>query len=137
MRGYAILTNRKRSLIALIHSIVFALIALRSAAGASTANPIWIANSPFTPSIAILMIYVVVAGVLIQLARMCRSATERLYFAFCASSATLGLLRTIFGDQNLPAVRYFRLLMLLCAVAIGIVILRTHSKVTLAPDSPA
>jgi peptidoglycan/LPS O-acetylase OafA/YrhL len=135
MRTYAILTNRKRSIIALVHSVVFALIALRSAAAATSASPIWIANSPVIASVALLTIYVVVAGVLVQLARMCRSAREKLYFAFCASSAALGLLRTIFGDQNLPAVRYFRVLMLLCAVGVGIVIVRSHSRVSLMTDS--
>lgn len=81
------------------------------------------------------MIYIVVSSVLIQLIRMSRGAREKLYFAFCASSASLGLLRTILGDQNLPAGQYLRLLMLLCAVLTGIVILRSHPKMAPALEN--
>lgn len=134
MSRYAILTNRKRAIIALLHSIIFALIALRSITSASTVNPIWL-NSSELSSVAILMIYIVVSSVLIQLIRMSRGAREKLYFAFCASSASLGLLRTILGDQNLPAGQYLRLLMLLCAVLTGIVILRSHPKMAPALEN--
>jgi hypothetical protein len=125
---YAILTNRKRAIIALVHSIVFGLIALRSLATSSSVGPIWLTNSAGFRPIALLMIYLVVSSVLILLVRMSRGAKEKLYFAFCASSASLGLLRTIVGDQNLPASQYFRVLALLCAVLTGIVILRSHAK---------
>lgn len=135
MSRYAILTNRKRAIIALLHSIVFALIALFGIARASVVGPIWLSSSARLPSVAILAIYVVVSSVLIQLVRISRGAREKLYFAFCASSASLGLLRTILGDQNLPASQYFRLLMLICAVLTGIVILRSHAK--MAPVSDA
>jgi len=130
MSRYAILTNRKRAIIALLHSMVFALIALRSITTASAVNPIWLRSSARLSSAAILTIYIVVSSVLIQFVRISRGAREKLYFAFCASSASLGLLRTILGDQNLPASQYFRLLMLLCAVLTGIVILRSHAKIT-------
>jgi hypothetical protein len=132
---YAILTNRKRAIIALLHSVIFALIALRSITSASAVNPIWLNNSARLSSVAILTIYLVVSSVLIQLVRVSRGAREKLYFAFCASSASLGLLRTILGDQNLPASQYFRLLMLLCAVLTGIIILRSHEKMTPALES--
>jgi len=135
MSKYAILTNRKRAIIALLHSIVFALIALRGVTSASAVNPIWLDSSARLPSVAILTIYLVVSSVLIQLVRVSRGAREKLYFAFCASSASLGLLRTILGDQNLPASQYFRLLMLLCAVLTGIVILRSHAKMAPAVES--
>lgn len=128
MQDYAILTNRKRAVIALIHSIAFALIAARSAAATTSVHPIWISDSAPFSSFAILTIYIVVSSVLIQLARVSRIAREKLYFAFCASSASLGLLRTIFGDHNLPSVRFLRLGMLLCALGIGVVIVRSHSR---------
>jgi len=130
MSIYAILTNRKRVIIALLHSIVFALIALRGVASASAVDPIWSNNSARFASIAILMIYLVVSSILIQLVRMSRGAREKVYFAFCAGSASVGLLRSILGDQNLPASQYLRLLMLLCAVFTGIAILRSHAKMT-------
>jgi hypothetical protein len=134
MSSYAILTNRRRSIIALIHSIVFALIALRSIAAAGV-SPIWLKSSALLSSLLLLTIYVVVSSVLIQLVRMSRSAREKLYFGFCASSASLGLLRNVVGDHNLPAGQYLRLLMLLCAVLTGIFILRSHAKMSPVSES--
>jgi hypothetical protein len=135
MSSYAILTNRRRSIIALIHSVVFALIALRSIAGAASVRPIWLNDSALVSSLLVLTIYVVVSSVLIQLVRMSRSAREKLYFGFCASSASLGLLRNVVGDHNLPAGQYLRLLMLLCAVLTGIAILRSHPRVIPVAES--
>ena len=132
---YAILTNQRRAIIALIHSLVFALIALCSIASASTVDPIWLNNSAGLRSIALLMVYVVVSSVLILLVGISRNAKEKLYFAFCASSASLGLLRTVVGDHNLPASQYFRMLTLLCAVLTGIVILRSHPKISPVVES--
>ena len=134
---YAILTNRKRAIIALVHSIVFGLIALRGIVNSSTVDPIWMNDSAGLRSVALLMIYLVVSSVLILLVRVSRSAKEKLYFAFCASSATMGLIRSIVGDQNLPASQYFRVLALLCAVLTGIVILRSHVKIVpvIEPDA--
>ena len=108
---------------------MFALIALRSVAYAAQVSPIWLANASISP-MATLTIYFIVSSVLIQLAKISRSASEKLYFGFCASSATLGLLRNIVGDQNLPAAQYLRLLLLLCAVLTGIAIVRSHSRAT-------
>jgi hypothetical protein len=135
MRSYAILTNRRRAIIALLHSIFFALIALRSITSTTAINPIWLNKSAQLSSVLMLTIYLVVASILIQLVRVSRAIREKLYFGFCASSASLGSLRTIFGDHNVPAGQYLRLLMLLCAVVVGIVILRSHSKMTLAAES--
>ena len=134
MTSYAILTNRKRSIIALVHSIVFAGIALRSVAVATHVHPIWV-NPSNVASLLILVIYVAVSSILIKLTRVSRSSRERLYFGFCATSATLGLFRTIMGDQNLPAGQYLRVLMLLCAVITGVIIVRSHSSLALAPET--
>jgi len=123
MKPYVILTNRKRSIIALIHSVVFASIALVSILRAAEVAPIWIKTTTSSRAIT-LIIYLIVSSVLIVLFRVSRPAIEKLYFAFCASSASLGLLRNIIGDQNVPPVRYFRFLMLLCAVLTGVIILR-------------
>ena len=123
MKPYVILTNPKRSIIALIHSVVFASIALVSILRAAEVAPIWIKTTTSSRAIT-LIIYLIVSSVLIVLFRVSRPAIEKLYFAFCASSASLGLLRNIIGDQNVPPVRYFRFLMLLCAVLTGVIILR-------------
>jgi hypothetical protein len=127
MKHYAILTNRKRSIIALIHSVVFASIALVSILRAAQVAPIWLKVSA-TSTVITLIIYLIVSSVLIVLFRVSRPAIEKLYFAFCATSASLGLLRNLIGDQNIPPARYFRFLMLLCAVLTGVVILRHHSR---------
>lgn len=127
MKRYAILTNRKRSIIALIHSVVFALIALVGIVRAAEVAPIWLKTSG-TSAVVTLIIYLIVSSVLIVLFRVSRPTIEKLYFAFCASSASLGLLRNIVGDENMPPARYFRFGMLLCAVLTGFVILRHHSR---------
>jgi len=127
MKHYAILTNRKRSIIALIHSVVFALIALASVLRSTNVTPIWLKTAGTSTAIT-LIIYLIVSFVLIVLFRVSRPAIEKLYFAFCATSASLGLLRNIIGDQNVPPARYFRFLMLLCAVLTGVIILRHHSR---------
>jgi len=69
-----------------------------------------------------------VASILSWLVSISRCAKERLYFALCASSATFGLLRTIFGDVNLPAAQYLRVAMLTSAVAVGAWILRSITR---------
>jgi len=129
MHPYAILTNRKRSIIALIHSIIFASIAFASILRAARVAPIWNRNPSSTSAVIALTIYLLVSSVLLLLFRVSRSTVEKLYFGFCASSASVGLVRNIVGDENLPTGQYFRLLMLLCAVLTGLVILRHHSRV--------
>jgi hypothetical protein len=134
--SFVILTNRKRAVVALAHSIVFLLIALRSLALGKSLTPIWLHQSDMQASLWILLIYVIVTSVLIQLARVSGTARERLYFLFCASSASIGTLRTIVGDPAPHLGLLLRVVMLLCAVATGIIIVRVHS-ITLAPESPS
>ena len=134
MNDFAIITNRKRAAIALAHSIIFLLIALRGLASAAIASPIWLKSSGLLASGLILLMYVTVASVLIQLVRISGCAREKLYFGFCASSATLGLLRAVFGDSGLHPGQYLKVIMLICAVATGISILRGHSRVSLVAD---
>jgi hypothetical protein len=136
MNSYAILTNRKRTIIALIHSLVFALIAFASVLRAAQVAPIWLRDSSSNSATITLMIYLIVSSVLVQLVRVSRSFLEKLYFAFCASSAGVGLFRNLVGDHNLPAGRYFRLAMLLCAVLTGLIILRRHSRVLAVAENP-
>jgi|SRR5579871_4021820 hypothetical protein len=124
MQGYGILTNRKRAIVALVHSIVFLLIALRSLAVGATLTPIWTKTALAGP-IAILCIYLIVSSVLIWLVSISRGAKEKLYFGFCATSATLGLLRSALGDPG-PGL-YLRAAMLICAVTTGVIIVRGHA----------
>jgi hypothetical protein len=68
-----------------------------------------------------------VASILAWLVSLARCAKERVYFALCASSATFGLLRAIFGDTSLPAAQYLRVIMLTSAVVVGAWIFRSFS----------
>ena len=137
MQEFAIITNRKRAKIALIHSVIFLVIAMRGAASASVVSPILGGRPVPVPTIVLFAIYLIVSSVLIVLARISRCARERLYFVFCATSATIGLLRYLVGDPTVHVSLYLRVLMLTCAVFTGIVILRGHSPVRVAIQSEA
>lgn len=126
MAEFAILTNRKRALIALAHSIVFLGIAFH---GFLSPRSALVLRAPGAVSGMILFaIYLIVASILAWLVSISRCAVERLYFVLCTSSATFGLLRTIFGDAALPAAQYLRVLMLSSAVVVGVWIFRSFSQ---------
>jgi hypothetical protein len=126
MNEFGILTNRKRVLIALIHSVVFLGIAVRGFT--SPKAGILLAGFVATSDLMLIAIYLVVASILVWLVGVSRGAKERVYFVLCASSATFGLLRTIFGDAALPAAQYMRVIMLTSAVLLGTWILRSFSR---------
>jgi hypothetical protein len=126
MDDFAILTNRKRALIALAHSIVFLAIAVR---GFASPRPPLGQGSGLVPGAVLLVIYLTVGSILAWLTRLARCAKERTYFALCTCSAAFGFLRTLFGDAALPAAQYLRVAMLLSAVLTGLWILRSLSRV--------
>jgi len=126
MADFAILTNRKRAVIALVHSLVFLGIAVHGFASPRTALAL---HAPGAVSSMILVgIYLIVASILGWLVGISRCAAERLYFALCTSSATFGLLRAIFGDAVLPVAQYGRVVMLTSAVVVGVWIFRSLSR---------
>lgn len=135
MEDYAVLNNRKRAVIALVHSVFFLLIAVRGAATASTTRPIWLAGDALPSSVAMMLIYLIVSSILLILVGMSGCARERLYFGFCACSASVGFLRAVFGDPNVPAGQYVRVAMLLCAVVTGTVIMREHARSVVPVES--
>ncbi len=125
---YVILTNRKRAFIALIHSVVFLLIATKSVIRPASVGPIYLLQgSEFKTSIVFISIYVIVTAILFQLARMSRKI-ERLYFGLCATSAGFGLLRYSLGDPNIHIAVYVRVLALLVAVGVGTLIWAGHPR---------
>lgn len=125
MEGFGVLTNRKRTLIALIHSLVFLGVALHGFAAPKAG----ILNGLVaTSDLVLIAIYVIVASILTWLVCISACLRERAYFLFCACSATSGLLRTVFGDSTLPPAQYLRVLMLSSAVVLGIWILRSYSR---------
>ena len=125
MNAFAILTNRKRALIALIHSLVFLGVALHGFAAPKAGI---LHGAAPASDFVLAMVYLTVAAVLGWLAGISRCAAERLYFILCAASATSGLLRTAFGDAALPAAQYLRVLMLSSAILVGSWIFRAFSR---------
>lgn len=126
MNEFAILSNRKRALIALIHSVVFLGIAMHGFA--SPKMGILVPGVTPASDIALIVIYLVVASILAWLVSISGCARERIYFALCAGSATFGLLRTTFGDPALPASQYMRVILLTSAVVLGTWIFRSFSR---------
>ena len=132
MDRFAILNSRKRAIIALIHSVFFLGVAAVQLA-ISHALPLSIRGEKATAGLVLLVIYLIVTTVLLILLRFSACARERLYFAFCAASAGFGLVRIVLGDPVLHA-NVLRVLLLLCAVAVGGGILRSHSALTAAAE---
>jgi hypothetical protein len=124
MNQFGVLTNRKRALIALIHSIFFLGIAIHG----FSAPKGGILHSGPGGDFALVIIYLVVASILVWLVGISRVGIERAYFTLCACSASFGLLRTVFGDSSLPAAQYMRVILLSFAIAVGGFIVRTFSR---------
>jgi hypothetical protein len=115
VRGCRILNTRKRVVVALVHTVVFLGVAILgfffSVAPLRPASP---------PSAWIMVaVYTVVSAVLWWLTNISRASVERMYFAFCATSASFGLLRQLLGEPSMHASVYVRVAMLTCAVATG------------------
>ena len=124
MHSFSILNSRKRAIIALVHTIIFLCVAALQTA-LSHAKAFSLHDDKVAGGIVLLAIYTIVTTVLLILLKMASHASERLYFALCATSAALGLLRILLGDPALHA-GVLRVLLLSCAVAVGTVILRLH-----------
>jgi len=125
MDRFAIINNRKRAIIALIHSVFFLGVAAVQLA-ISRALPFSARGTGARAAMILLGVYVVVTTVLLVLLWFSRCTRERLYFALCAGSAGFGLVRIWLGDPVLHA-NILRVLLLSCAVVVGTGILRTHS----------
>jgi hypothetical protein len=124
MARFVILTNRKRAIIALVHTVFFFLLAVVT--GLTVVRPLR-GGAPASAWI-IAAIYVAVSGVLLVLTGLSGSGRERLYFGLCAGSAVFGLFRQLLGDSQLHVAVYLRVLMLGGAVVLGFVILNGHSR---------
>ncbi len=97
MDRFAIINNRKRAIIALIHSVFFLGVAGVQLA-ISHAAPFSLRGEKVVGGVILLTIYVIVTTVLLILLRFSRCTKERLYFAFCSASAGFGLVRIWLGD---------------------------------------
>lgn len=132
MKGFGILTNRKRALIAVIHSVVFLGVAFHGFAAPKRGVLFGAPGADF----ALVIIYLVVASILAWLANISRCFRERIYFALCTFSASFGLLRATFGDVTLPIAQYMRVILLGAAVLVGFQIVRSHSRPIAEPALP-
>jgi len=132
MHSFSILNSRKRAIIALVHTVIFLCVAALQTA-LSHAKAFSLHGDKVVGGIVLLAIYTIVTTVLLLLLRAASHATERLYFALCATSAALGLLRILRGDPVLHA-GVLRVLLLSGAVVVGMLILRSHSKARVAEE---
>ena len=99
MTRYFILTNRKRTIVALMHTVAFLLLAMR---GVVSAIPPLHLSSPVSGWI-MPAVYLLVAAVLLVLAARACNIRERLYFGCCTTSAAFGFLRQLGGDPRMHA----------------------------------
>ena len=134
VRSFAVLTNRKRTIIALVHTVVFLSLAVWNTLRAAAAIGLIAAlrsPSPHLPgrgsAIAMTVIYSIVSSILWWLVSISRCAVERVYFGFCATSSSFGLLRALLGSEGMQFAQYIRVSMLACGIVTGFVILRMHS----------
>jgi hypothetical protein len=134
MGGFSILTNRKRAIVALVHSVVFLMIAVRQMIAAQFAAGIWIASTVSRGTWILCGIFTIVSAILLWLLVISRGWMEKFYFGLCTVSAASGLLRTAAGDQAFHAGLYIRVVMLVSAVLVGLLIVREHSRVP--PSTP-
>jgi hypothetical protein len=128
MGGFSILTNRKRALVALVHSVVFLLIAVRQMIAASPAAGVWVPSAVSRGTWVLCGIFIVVSAVLLWLFAISCGWMEKIYFGLCTVSATSGLLRTAAGDHAFHAGLHIRVVMLGSAVLVGLIIVRSHSE---------
>jgi hypothetical protein len=126
MKSFAILNSRRRAIIALVHTVIFLCVAALQTA-LSHAKAFSLHGDKVAGGIVLLTIYTIVTTVLLVLLRFASHASERLYFALCATSAAFGLLRVLLGDPALHA-GVLRVCLLSAAVIVGVVIWRTHSR---------
>ncbi len=128
MNRYGILNNAKRAVIALVHTVVFGLLAFYQLLIRQHPLPLLSAGrGHLAGPIALTTIYLIVTGVLLILLRYSQCSLERLYFTFCATSASIGLLRAVIGDPTAYAELAARVLLLGGAVIVGALVWRSHA----------
>jgi len=135
MGGFSILTNRKRAIVALAHSVVFLMVAVQQMVAANPAAGIWLPSAVPRSTWILCGIFALVSSILLWLLVISRGWMEKFYFGLCTVSATSGLLRTAAGDQAFHAGLYIRVVMLLSAVLVGLLIVRRHSRADSDGDS--
>ena len=126
--GLSILTNRKRALIALVHSVAFLMLAARDLAVQTSLGGVIGRTHVPIGAVILVGIYLIVSSILLFLLGRSTCLPEKLYFGFCSASATSGFVRAVVGDAAFPAGQFLRFGMLLAAVVTGIALWRMHSE---------
>lgn len=136
--SYYVITNKKRAIVALVHSIGFLGLAI------AMYKPPKAIGFATTASTIMTVVYFIVTSILLWLALASRVRAEKLYFGLCATSAGFGLLRMAVAAPGLATVAvYVRVAMLATAVMVGVGLLRTHGRLeamlerTLEPEPEA
>ena len=135
MKRYSVLTTRRRAVIAFVHSVFFFFVALAGLWGPSRIPPLaaaWAGRMGGlvpAPVLGMVAVYLAVTGILLWLTLISAGALERLYFAFCATSAASGLLRSLLGDTPQHTGALIRVLMLSCAIVACARIWHSHQSV--------
>ena len=134
---YGILNNRKRAIIALVHSIVFLAIAMMGLQSPPKTGLFTGQGTLFTPGrVATFFVYLIVTSVLLILIRYSRCRHERAYFAFCSRACRRRLAARSLWRYPIPHVgAVARLLLLGVAVIVGFAILQVHSQPQAIPES--
>jgi hypothetical protein len=125
-----ILTNRKRVIVALVHTVVFLALAVYTAF--LVVRPLH-SDSPASAWI-LAGVYLVVSAVLGILTAVSGNARERLYFGCCTASASLGLCRQVLGDPTLHAAAPIRVALLACAAFTGCAMLTAPPRRSPTPS---
>ena len=128
MGGFSILTNRKRAIVALVHSVVFLLIAVRQMFAVNPAAGLWVRSTVSRGTWILCGIFAIVSAILLWLLVISGGWMEKIYFGLCTVSASSGLVRTAAGDHAFHAGLYIRVVMLVSAVLVGLLIVRVHSR---------
>ena len=131
--SYFVITNKKRAIVALAHSVAFLCLAI------VMYKPPRAIGFATTGSSIMTVMYFIVTSILLWLTLASRRG-ERLYFGLCATSAAFGLLRMAVPSPELATVAvYVRVSMLMLAVVVGVGLWREHSRFasTAAQPEPA
>jgi hypothetical protein len=121
--NYFVITNKKRAIVALVHSIAFLGLAI------AMYKPPKAIGFATTASTIMTVVYFIVTSILLWLTLASKVGKERLYFGLCATSAGFGLLRMVVASPLLATLAVFvRVSMLGMAVAVGVGLMRTHQR---------
>jgi hypothetical protein len=129
--SYFVITNKKRAIVALAHSVAFLCLAI------VMYKPPRAIGFATTGSSVMTVMYFIVTSILLWLTLASRMRNEKLYFGLCATSAGFGLLRMIVPSPEFAAFAvYVRVSMLAMAVMVGVGLWRTHGRFAAAAVQP-